>query len=248
MSDDPIDPAFGQELAARLHEAADPVDGAGVTRAGVAAVVERRRDRHARTRALVLGAAAVVVLLAGLAAFVRSGGDAPEQVVTATPSTTEAACVPAPVVTAPAGWFRLSAEQADALLAAGAITRDQADQRAEHAVLLTHDGLQVLSDPEVGPLGDQLRDLGYEDSAGIELLRSEGLLTPEQETAVADRIAPVLEQAQVDRVFDAFPDLLAIAAGGQPFPSAGGTGFSPSGGAATTTEPAGSGGGCEAGG
>ena len=59
---------------------------------------------------------------------------------------------------------------------------------------------------------------GYEDAAGLELLRAERLLTSEQQASIADGIAPVLDQTQVDRVFDRYPTLTAIAAGGQPFP------------------------------
>lgn len=226
------DAAFAERLGARMHETAGRVDGTAVTRSSVVAAAIEQRRRQVRTRGIVVGAAAVVAVLAGLAVVTSRGGDGTEQLDTGSPTTTsvevDATCKAIEDGATPAGWFRLSAAQADVLLEAGAITEAEAERREERAVLLDVGAFTLLQDPPIEPVADQVLQLGYEDSAGIGFLRAEGLLTEEQEAAVADGIAPILDQAQVDRLMRAFPDLVAVAAGGQPFPSAGGPAFAPS--------------------
>jgi hypothetical protein len=219
VSDDAVPDPFEQQLRADLHAAADQVDGAAVTRTGVVGAVARHRRRAVRGRALA-GLAAAIALLVVLAAVWSSHDGPTEQVTAGAPTTTtaEPSCGGGSTGE-PVGWFRLSAAQASALVDAGAITEAEADGRAAHAVLLDVADLAVISDPPIEPIGRQLFDLGYEDAAGLGLLRSEGRLTPEQEAAIDDGIAPVLDQAQVDRIFGHFPSLTAIAAGGQPFPT-----------------------------
>lgn len=207
-----------RELIEQLHAAADPVEGRGVTRAGIADAAARQQRQQRRARSLLLGVAAAVLVVAGLLAVLRPGRDRPDQLRFEAPTTT-AACAADEALSAPAGWFRLTADQAAVLRAAGAITASEAAGIDAHAVLLTHEDLSTLSDPVTGPLADQVRDLGYEDSAGLALLRDEGRLTSEQQADIDARIAPVLDQQQVDRVFAAFPDLQAVVAGGQPFPT-----------------------------
>lgn len=83
MNDDltPHDP-FAERLAAHLHEAAAPIDGAGVTRASVDA---RLGGHHRSSRSKVaLGAvAATIALVAGIAVAVAGGGGGGSEEVTA---------------------------------------------------------------------------------------------------------------------------------------------------------------------
>ncbi len=217
-----------RDLAERLHAAADRVEGRGVTRAGVAeAAARRQRRQQGQARGVLLGVAAAVLVVAGLLAVLRPGRDGADQLRFETPATATT-CPALEALSAPAGWFRLTAEQASVLRSAGAITASEAEGIDAHAVLLTHQDLLTLSDPVTGPLADQVEDLGYEDAAGLALLRDEGQLTPAQQDDIDARIAPVLDQEQVDRVFAAFPDLQAVVAGGQPFPT-GTPEFAPSG-------------------
>jgi hypothetical protein len=229
VSDEAVPEDFERQLRTDLAAAADHVDGAGITRAGVADAAARHRRRTGRGRALAGLAAAVVLLVAFL--VVRSGQDGPAQQVTAgapTTTTTTAGCGKGST-SDPAGWFRLSATQATALVDAGAITRAEAAGRATHGVLLDYAALAVIADRRIEPFDRQMLDLQYEDSAGLGLLRSEDRLTAEQEVAIDDGIAPVLDQAQVDRIFQQYPSLTAIAAGGQPFPTKrGDVSFAPS--------------------
>ena len=89
--DDPID----AELAARIHATADGIDGTGVTRARVDAAVAQRRRRTAWSRG-VLGVAAAVLVIVGLAVAGSIGGDGDTQrISSAAPSTS------APTTTAP---------------------------------------------------------------------------------------------------------------------------------------------------
>lgn len=223
-------PEFEADLADRLRAAADPVAADGVTRSGVAAAAERHRRRQRRDRGLLLGVAAAILLVAGLLAILRPGADGSEQLRFEDPPATVTPCPTASGSTTPAGWLRLSADQAAVLRSAGAITAEEAAAVGQHAVLLSQADLTVLSDADVGPVAAQLQDLGYEDSAGIARLRADGVLTADQEAQIAAGIAPVLDRDQVDRLFAAFPDLQAVAAGGQPFPT-GGVDFVPSAGA-----------------
>lgn len=229
---------FADGLGGRLREVADRVDGRGLTRASVVAAALEQRRRQVRTRGLVVGAAAVVAVLVGLAAVASNGSDGSEDVDTAGPTTTsvevEGTCIAIEDGATATGWFRLSREQADALRDAGAITAEEARDIDEHAVLLDAGDLILLQDPPVGPVADQVFQLSYEDSAGISFLRRTGRLTADQEAEIADGIAPTLDRDQVDVLMEAFPDLLAVAAGGQPFPGSGGAAFTPS----TTAPPA----------
>lgn len=209
------DDALGEELGERLHAAADHLDGAGVTRAGVAAAVEHRRRQQVRSRALIAAAAAAIAILGGLAAVNRTDGHGPDRLVTAATTTAPGPCADGSI-DHPAGWFRLTADQATRLEDAGTISAGQAAEREDHAVLLTFRDLQAFDgdDPD---LDLQLFQLGYEDAAGIDYLRAEGLLTSRQEASIDDGIAPVLVASQVDRLLAQFPDLVAVSPGGDPF-------------------------------
>lgn len=215
LTPDPVD-GFERDLGARLRAAADSVDGEGITRAGVTASVERQRRRRSRTRGFAVAAAAAVAVLGGIAVATQTGSG-PQDVQTGATTTVPGPCA-AGSIDDPAGWFRLSAHQAAVLVAAGTITSVEASQREEHAVSLTYRELEVFDDGDQD-LGKQLFQLGYEDAAGIEYLRSQGLLTPRQEASVADGLAPVLLASQVDALFAHFPDLVAVPVGGHPFGS-----------------------------
>ncbi|HWJ96996.1 MAG TPA: hypothetical protein VNQ33_02485 [Acidimicrobiales bacterium] len=206
--------AFDADVGERMHAAADHLDGAGVTRSGVAAAVDRRRRQRVRSRALAAGAAAAVAVVGGMAIVTRTDGHGPDRVISAASTTVPGPCAGGSIDD-PVGWFRLTAGQAARLEEAGAITADQAADREQHAVLLTYRELQLLDDDP--DLDEQLFQLGYEDAAGIGYLRAEGLLTPRQEASVDDGLAPVLVASQVDRLMQHFPDLAAVAAGGDPF-------------------------------
>ena len=227
MSDDltpddrSADDRFADEFGPRLRAVADAVDGGRVTRTGVASAVQEHRRRARRTRSAMVGVAAAVVLLGGIAVGLR-GNDPAQQVSTAGSTTTVAprCTVPTPEED-PAGWFRLSEAQAELLVEAGAIHPSVRENWRVQAALLTQEGLQLLADAAVEPYGKQMWDLGYEDAAGLELLRSEDLLSPAQEADIAAGVAPALDQAQADKIFAEFPDLDAIGAGGQPFPTSG---------------------------
>ncbi|MGN6692916.1 MAG: hypothetical protein ACTHN0_01960 [Aquihabitans sp.] len=206
---------LGEDLGPRLHAAADHVDGAGVTRAGVLAAVDRRRRQQRRSRTLVASAAAAIAVVGGLAVVTRTDGHGPEHVESAATTTVPGACVDGSIDD-PAGWFRLSSAQADRLLEAGTITAEQAAEREDHAVQLTFRDFEAFDDGDQD-MGKQLFQLGYEDAAGIDYLRAAGLLTERQEASVADGIAPVLVASQVDALFAHFPDLVAVSPGGHPF-------------------------------
>jgi hypothetical protein len=218
MTDDPTPDPLDDELGPRLHDAADHLDGTGVTRAGVFAAADRRRQQQRRSRTLAVVAAAVAVV-GGLAIAARTSGSRPEHLEAAATTTAPGPCADGSIDDS-AGWFRLSGPQADRLVEAGTITADQAAESEDHAVALTFRDLQAIGAHDQD-LGKQLFQLGYEDAAGIDYLRSAGLLTDRQEASVAEGIAPVLVASQVDALLARFPDLVAVAPGGAPFATTG---------------------------
>jgi hypothetical protein len=224
VNDDVTPDPFGEQLSARLHEAADRIDGPDVDRTAVAAAVERTRRRQARNRSLAVGAAAVIALLGGLAVATRSGTSGSERVQAGSPTTVvDPTCATGSeaVPTDGIAWFRLSAAQAQDLLDGGAITAAEAAARAEHAVVLTNADLRLLGDHE--PTGEQLFQAGSIDSRVIDLLRADGALADAQELTFAGGAYPRLDQAQVDRAMAQFPDLAAITVGGGPLTTKVGT-------------------------
>lgn len=212
MSDDltPDDP-FEQRLTERLRSTADPIDGDGVTRAGVAAAVVADRRRHQRTRGLLVTAAAVVAVLGGLAAVARSGDDGNERVIAAETTTTLAPCADLPPVPADpfARWFRLTSAQAEALADAGLIVDDRAGE-PDHGTLVGVEGLQLLGGLQLGPIQEQQEQMLVFDPDALHFLRSEDLVTDAQEAAIAGGTVPPLTQEQVDLLLARFPDLLAV--------------------------------------
>lgn len=230
MSDDPTpDPpqagdAFTEGLAERLHATADRVDGADVTRVGVTAAVDRTRHRQARTRAAVVGIAATIAVLGGVAVATRTGEDPSEKLSTAGPGqSAETRCrgEDLPVPTDPLGWFRLTDRQAEVLNDAGIITAAQARSGSLHIVLLTYEEMRALEGTE--PLGQQLFEVGQVDTELIDGLRSAGLLTADQEQTLAGGTSPYLTEEQAEWVFAQFPDRTAVSAGGGPMTTTVGT-------------------------
>ena len=90
LTPDPLDAGdpFASSLGDCLHGAADGIDGAGVTQAGVAAAVTGRR-RSVRTRAVAGGIAAAVVLLGAVAVAGPFRDDEPERISAGGPTATE---------------------------------------------------------------------------------------------------------------------------------------------------------------
>ena len=213
----PPDP-FADRLGARMHAAADHLDGAGVTRAGVDAVIGDRRS-PARSRALVIGVAASIALVAGLAALHVAGDHDAQHITAGDPTTTAAGAVAhpcEPAMTEPVGWLRLTAAQAATLIDAGFLTSDQLAHTSQHAFLITRAGLRTLSSHDEGSIGEQLFHLGGLDEEQLDYLRQEPRLTWAQQVTMAHGFVPVLAQAQVDDLFAVFPDLVAVPAGGEP--------------------------------
>lgn len=103
MNDDltPDDP-FGERLAARMHGAADPLEGTGVTRRGVVAAAVERRRRQVRNRGLAVGVTACVAVLGGLALLGRSTDDGTQHLASG-PTTTSASSSTSTTTSAVAG-------------------------------------------------------------------------------------------------------------------------------------------------
>ena len=103
MNDDltPDDP-FGERLAARMHGAADPLEGTGVTRRGVVAAAVERRRRQVRNRGLAVGVAACVAVLGGLALLGRSTDDGTQHLASGPTTTRSTVCRAATASTAAA--------------------------------------------------------------------------------------------------------------------------------------------------
>lgn len=219
MNDELNPDPFEEQLGPRLRAVAEPIDGDGVSRAGVAAAVDRRRRRQARSRTFALGAAAVIALLGGLAVATRSGGDGPEQVTSGGPTTTVDPCdaAPTPESDLPAFWFRLSDAQAEFLLQTGSITEQQAEAHDHRAVRLYYPELPTdVGGAPIEPIGVQLFQMGSIDPAVLGFLRDQGELTAAQETTIADGVMPAITQEQADRILAEFPTLEAFPAGGGP--------------------------------
>lgn len=160
MSDDlnPDDP-FTDDLGARMHAAADHLDGTGVTRLGVDAAVGHRR--RLRTRSLVAGAAAALVLVGGLAAVAALGReDGAERISTAAPTTTDPGCA------AGTPSSLLSQAQVDAVI--------------EDARSLGHATATTVATAHVEEGSGQTPFQEW-----VEVLREAGLLTVEQEAEAA---------------------------------------------------------------
>ena len=219
MTDDqnPHDP-FADRLGARMHAAADHIEGAGVTRAGVDAAIAGGRS-PARSRALVIAVAASVALIGGLAVVHVVGDRGAQHLEAGATTTTDTApdTVPCmPLSSEPLGWLRLTLGEAQALAHAGLLTADELAHRSAHAFLLTRAGLRVLPEHDGSPVGQQLFELSRLDQQQLHYLGEEPRLTWAQQVTMAHGFLPVLTRDQVDGLFAAFPDLQAVPAGGEP--------------------------------